>query len=78
MKIAKLFTNGRSQAVRLPKNCRFKKGEREVFVQKVEGMVMLISKKNPWSSLVHSLDQFTDDFMADRRKNLPLQKRKGF
>ncbi len=68
MQIAKLFSNGRSQAVRLPKHCRFTKGEKEVYVHKMEGMVMLIPKKNPWGPLLRSLDKFTDDFMEDRKQ----------
>lgn len=66
MKTAKLFENGRSQAVRLPKECRFSGSE--VFVRKYEGMVILFSKKSPWTPLVNSLEQFTDDFMAERNQ----------
>ena len=75
MKTARLFINGRSQAVRLPKDCRFSGSD--VYVKKLQGMVMLIPKDNPWASLVKSLEQFTDDFMITReqpeqqsRKNL--------
>jgi antitoxin VapB len=75
MKTARLFINGRSQAVRLPKDCRFSGSD--VYVKKLQGMVMLIPKDNPWASLVNSLEQFTDDFMITReqpeqqsRKNL--------
>ena len=68
MKIAKLFTNGRSQAVRLPKECRFAGKEKEVYVHKLDGMVLLIPKKNPWESLVRSLDRFSEDFMNERRQ----------
>ena len=72
MKIAKLFTNGHSQAVRLPKDCRFARGEKEVYVHKVEDIVMLIPKKNPWNAFLRSLDKFTDDFMVARER--PLSK----
>ena len=68
MQTAKLFSNGRSQAVRLPKDCNFTKGQKEVYVHKIEGVVMLIPKKNPWGSLIHSLDKFSDDFMDDRKQ----------
>ena len=68
MKTAKLFSNGRSQAVRLPKDCRFSLGEKEVYVRKMEGVVMLISKKNPWHPLLHSLDKFSKDFMKNRNQ----------
>ena len=78
MKIAKLFSNGRSQAVRLPKDCRFTKGEKEVYVHKIEGMVMLVSKKNPWAPLLNSLDKFTDDFMENRDQPLHQDSRENF
>ena len=74
MQTAKLFENGRSQAVRLPKECRF--AGSEVFVRKYEDIVILFSKRSPWSPLMNSLDKFTDDFMAER--NQPeQQERKG-
>jgi antitoxin VapB len=66
MQTAKLFNNGRSQAVRLPKECRFT-GE-DVYIKKFENIVILIPKENPWSSLVNSLDEFSDDFMTDRNQ----------
>ena len=64
MQTAKIFVNGRSQAVRLPKDCRF--AGNDVFVKKIGKMVVLIPKDDPWASLVNSLDQFTDDFMNTR------------
>jgi len=66
MKTARLFINGRSQAVRLPKDCRFSGSD--VYVKKLQGMVMLIPKDDPWASLVNSLEQFTDDFMITREQ----------
>lgn len=66
MQTAKIFTNGRSQAVRLPKECRFS-GE-EVYIKKFENIVILISKDDPWASLISSLDQFSDDFMENRNQ----------
>jgi len=74
MQTAKLFENGRSQAVRLPKECRL--GGSEVYVRKYENMVMLFEKQSPWASLVNSLDKFTDDFMVDRHQP-PQQHRPG-
>ena len=64
MQTAKIFLNGRSQAVRLPKDFRF--SEKDVFIKKIGKMVVLLPKNDPWSSLVNSLDQFTDDFMDSR------------
>ena len=75
MQTAKIFINGRSQAVRLPKDCRFS-GD-DVFVKKIGKMVVLIPKDDPWSSLVNSLDQFTSDFM-DVRKQPSQKSRENF
>lgn len=64
MKIAKLFQNGQSQAVRLPKEFRFK-GE-QVFVKKQGNAVVLLPVKDPWRSMLDSLRKFSKDFMATR------------
>ena len=72
MKTARIFTNGRSQAVRLPKEYRFE--GTDVYVKRFEGLVILFSKDAPWTSLFNSLDHFTDDFMSERRQP-PRQKR---
>ena len=66
MRTAKLFENGRSQAVRLPKECRFR--GKEVYVRKYEDIVVLFPKESPWAPLLNSLDRFTDDFMAERNE----------
>jgi len=64
MQTAKIFINGRSQAVRLPKDFRF--SGKDVFIKKIGKIVVLLPKDDPWSSLINSLDQFTDDFMDSR------------
>jgi len=71
---AKLFQNGQSQAVRLPKEFRFD-NLKEVFIKKINGMVLLIPKsdKTVWDTMFDSLDKFSDDFMVDRGE--PIQKR---
>ena len=66
MKTARLFTNGRSQAVRLPKDCRFP--GTDVYIKKFQGMVIIFPKDDPWTSFVNSLEHFTDDFMANREQ----------
>jgi antitoxin VapB len=66
MQTAKIFTNGRSQAIRLPKEYRFS-GD-DVFINKIGNIVVLIPKDDPWSVLANSLDQFSDDFMEDRNQ----------
>ena len=66
MQTAKLFTNGRSQAVRLPKELRFSGSD--VFIKKIGKMVVLLPKDDPWAPLIESLAQFTDDFMETREQ----------
>jgi antitoxin VapB len=69
MRTAKLFKNGGSQAVRLPKEFRFE-GSR-VFVKKVGDAVVLLPRQDSWDVLFDSLDQFTDDFMEERDQPEP-------
>lgn len=64
MKTAKLFANGRSQAVRLPKEYRMP--GKDVYVRKFDQMILLMPKGNPWVHLVKSLDKFTEDFLSKR------------
>jgi len=66
MHTAKLFMNGRSQAVRLPKEFRFD-GD-EVFIKKVGDSVILIPYHTPWNTLVESLKLFSADFMEEREQ----------
>jgi antitoxin VapB len=66
MRTAKLFRNGQSQAVRLPKEFRFE--DDYVFIKKSGNAVVLIPAKNSWDSLLGSLDMFSADFMTERRQ----------
>jgi antitoxin VapB len=75
METAKVFMNGRSEAVRLPKDCRFKTDE--VYVKKVGDLVLLIPKDKTWEVFLQGLDGFTKDFMTKRPKDIP-QKREKF
>jgi antitoxin VapB len=61
---AKVFTNGHSQAIRLPKEYRVQ--DSEVFVKKYEDMVILIPKNSVWSTFMSGLNGFSDDFMSER------------
>ena len=63
---AKLFINGRSQAVRLPKDFRFS-GE-EVYVKKVGNAVMLYPKDEVWETFLNGLNSFSDDIFIDGRE----------
>lgn len=73
MKRAKLFKNGQSQAVRLPRECRFE-GD-EVYIKKSGNIVILIPIKNSWGTLIESLDMFSDDFMNERAQPAVQQAR---
>ena len=65
MQTAKLFLNGRSQAVRLPKEYQFK-GE-NVYIQKFGEAVILVPFDKDWEVFMHGINSFSDDFMADGR-----------
>ncbi len=67
MMTAKVFENGRSQAIRLPKECRFSSDE--VMVNKIGDIVILLPKENKWDSFMKAIDLFSDDFMADGRSS---------
>ena len=60
MKRARLFPNGQSQAVRLPKEFRFD-GD-QVYIQRVGNAVVLLPVDAPWQTLFDSLSLFTDDY----------------
>jgi len=62
MDTAKLFPNGNSQAVRLPKEYRFA-GE-QVYIRRMGDAVVLLPYQTPWTVLVESLSLFSPDFAA--------------
>lgn len=72
---AKVFENGRSQAVRLPKECRFNGSE--VMVNKIGDIVILIPKENKWAGFMQSLDMFSEDFMSGGREQDNVQVRES-
>jgi len=75
MMTAKVFENGRSQAVRLPKECRFDTDE--VSVNRIGDIVLLVPKTDKWSSFMQAIDMFSDDFMQNSRDGGPEQKRES-
>lgn len=72
MKTAKIFKNGRSQAVRLPREFRF--DCEEVFVQKQGDKVILSAKEPGWDEFFDSVSVFGEDFLSER-EDLPPQER---
>ena len=73
---AKLFRNGRSQAVRLPARFRFD-GANEVYVSKVGDKVVLSAKPSSWDDFFDAKPAGTRGFLV-RRKDRPPQKRRLF
>lgn len=69
MLTAKIFTNGKSQAVRLPKECRFQGNE--VGIARVGEMIVLYPVERVWEIFAAS-EPVTDDFcetILEARRN---------
>ena len=64
MRSAKIFQNGQSQAVRLPKEFRFK--GKEVFIKRLGNAVILLPADDWWGPMDRNIGKFTDDFMDVR------------
>ncbi len=78
-KTAKIFMNGRSQAVRLPKAFRFDCDE--VYIRRDEktGDVILSKNPNSWDDFFALLDELEPaeippEFLSDRPKDLPPER----
>lgn len=76
MQTAKLFRNGGSQSVRLPKDFRFP-GD-SVRIRRDGQRVILEPVESGLESSLRALDQFTDDFMSDGRQQPGMQQRDEF
>ena len=65
METARIFENGRSQAVRLPKSFRFDVDE--VVVQRIGKSVLLTPKDDVWLTFMDGINGFTEDCFEDGR-----------
>jgi antitoxin VapB len=65
MQTARLFVNGRSQAVRLPKEYQFR--GKNVYIKKIGEAVLLVPVDKDWETFLHGLNSFSEDFMAEGR-----------
>jgi antitoxin VapB len=65
MKTARLFSNGRSQAVRLPKEYQFKGND--VYIQKIGDVVILFPLDKEWETFLHGVNSFSDDYFSEGR-----------
>jgi len=70
---AKVFRNGRSQAIRLPKEFRVESDE--VYLKKTSEGFLVITR-DPWEIFFEGVQELSDDFMAEGRRQPPPQKRK--
>ncbi|WP_336985100.1 AbrB/MazE/SpoVT family DNA-binding domain-containing protein [Asaia sp. HN128] len=70
---AKIFTNGRSQAVRLPASFRFEGTEVFIYKDEVTGDVILSRRPESWTGLFAAIKDggVPDDFLGteDRSQN---------
>ena len=76
MEKAKLFQNGHSQAVRLPKS--FRLPGTEVKIYRKGNQVILEPLEDTWDSFFESLSEFPEDFLEDGRHQPPMQARDSF
>ena len=72
MDTAKIFKNGSSQAVRLPQKYRF--DQDDVYIKKIDNIVMLIPKDKVWEIFRNSFDKFSDDIHFERVNDLPQER----
>ena len=72
MRSARVFRNGRSQAIRLPKE--FRVDSAEVYLKKTpEGF--LVIPRDPWEIFFEGVEELSDEFMATGRRQPKPQKR---
>lgn len=73
MQTAKIFQNGRSQAIRLPK--AFRLSGTEVKISREGDRIILEPLKQSWDDWLFAIEQFSDDFMAQGREQPAVQER---
>lgn len=70
--IAKVFMNGRSQAVRLPKEFRFDCDE--VYITKQGDKVVISPTKPTWEDFFSQPSAFDEDYLSDRGQSTPQER----
>jgi len=71
---AKVFRNGASQAVRLPREFRFDADE--VCIKRIGSAVLLFPKDAAWDLMGEALGQVDNDFLATRNQPECVDERK--
>jgi antitoxin VapB len=76
VKKARVFMSGRSQAVRIPVEYRFKTDEVYIRRDPQSGDLILSQAPGGWDDIYAALDKagFPDDFLAERDQGLPHQR----
>ncbi|QIV95717.1 antitoxin VapB [Allofrancisella inopinata] len=74
--ITKLFMNGNSQAVRIPKEMQFK--VKEVEINRIGNSVIITELPESWDKVFQSLDEFSEDFFKSGREQPELETREVF
>ncbi len=72
MTIAKVFKNGRSQAIRLPKE--FRVNTDEVYLKRTPDGFLVIPR-DPWEVFREGVEELSEDFFRDGRTQPELESR---
>lgn len=64
--VAKVFRNGSSLAIRLPKEFRFI--DDEVYIKRLGSAVLVFPKDKAWDLMGEAIGQFSEDLMAERNQ----------
>ena len=72
MLTAKIFKNGKSQAVRLPKECRF--NDDEVNIKKIGNLVILYPRGKEWETFLEGVNGLSEDFNVERLNDFPADR----
>ena len=66
MKYSKIFTNGGSQAVRIPAEYKFADNVKEVQVERKGDCIIFKAVQPSYENLMKVVNNFSDDFMNER------------
>ena len=65
--ITRIFKSGNSQAVRIPKQYRFK--NKKAFIRKEKNRIIITPVENQWDELFEELEKLNQkDFLIDRKR----------
>lgn len=69
---AKVFRNGRSQAIRLPRE--FRVDSNEVYLKKTPQGFLVVAR-DPWEIFLEGVEELSEEFMAGGRVQPEVQQR---